>query len=1247
MIWRRIINYCFASLAILLIITAVSLATSFGTRAWFWGLNQLNGVKIIYQQGTLLDELSLSSVVVDLPSVNLQLTDVVLKLKLPCLWQGKFCIDKLTTAHVQVKQTASLATLPTNISTKAELNISQTVPFSVPLPIRIQGLSIALVEYQSPLANVTVHHFTAQISLNQQQLLLTKPKLASIAAQLFTPVAAQKKQSTQPLALMLPTIRLPLKVKVDELDIAAVKLKNGTQIHHFQNLQLSASMHNSQLNISNFALHAKEYGAVTAQGKFIFAKPFASQLKVDTQLVHMPWWPEIENSAQHVQVQGDWSNLQIKLASTGSLVVNSQFTVNLNQANYPFSFVFDATKLPLPAQYQQPLKSSNLQLTAHGDLTQQQFSLSSMVHGLGFERTQLQLEASHAKQTFVIQSLTLDDSSQKSQLAIQGKMTYGDKFTWQLALSTPGFTLPTITLPQLSNPLDARFAGKLQSTGTWQGQQWQIAITNTNVRGTVNQLPVLMSGDFSVAQNGMMHPGKLIIQAGESKLSLAGYSDQQWHLSGHISVPKLNDWIADAKGTVVGDFSINGDLKQPLLTFNSKLVDGEWQQLASPLLLVTGQLALQQTHQGQLTVSAATLNAGAQTITDSLLTITGDQLNQSLSAHWRGLVAGTVKLKGTWLPKAQQWQGQLLNTQLTYQDVTFKPNQAVSIYYNQRNHNMRIGAHCWQATGMSLCLPNELQISQQSKMAAKFSISDTLVNRLLMPKNLAITGDVTGEISLQNTTHNHLEGQATVNVQAGKLQFNTSEQLNSQWQWSGIAAKFNYAQQQLTSQINVAQQALNGANTPLLSLTSELDVAKQLLTNTKLTVNNFTLTPLGGLLPNITHLQGLLSAQITAKGSLTQPDMVGYVDLSAGELTTINSPSTIEQGQLHIDLKGKTGQLTGNFDVSGKPAKLQGNADWHNRLVLDASLTAEQLDIAVPPQLLVTIKPDLQLHWQNDEVHVAGKLAVLDGLLTLEGLPEGGINVSDDVVMLNTEGKPLIKNTRIGLSTNIDISIANQFKVQGQGFTGQIGGRLSLIQQPNQPLQMFGNLLITDGRYKAYGQNLVIDKGNVSFDGSVTKPYVNIAATRAIKEEDKVVGIRLQGAADALNLTLFSDPIMEQNEVLSYLLRGRGLDAGASSGAATGLALGVGLTNATGWLKQLDKLPLLNNVELDTQGSGEKTQATIGGYLGQRTYLKYGIGVFTPINELTVRFYLFNRIWVEAVSSIQNSVDLYYSFDVK
>ncbi len=45
-------------------------------------------------------------------------------------------------------------------------------------------------------------------------------------------------------------------------------------------------------------------------------------------------------------------------------------------------------------------------------------------------------------------------------------------------------------------------------------------------------------------------------------------------------------------------------------------------------------------------------------------------------------------------------------------------------------------------------------------------------------------------------------------------------------------------------------------------------------------------------------------------------------------------------------------------------------------------------------------------------------------------------------------------------------------------------------------------------------------------------------------------------------------------------------------------------------------------------------------------WILYGVGVYEPINVLTTRFYLQSQFWLEVVSSLNSSADIYYSFDI-
>ena len=68
----------------------------------------------------------------------------------------------------------------------------------------------------------------------------------------------------------------------------------------------------------------------------------------------------------------------------------------------------------------------------------------------------------------------------------------------------------------------------------------------------------------------------------------------------------------------------------------------------------------------------------------------------------------------------------------------------------------------------------------------------------------------------------------------------------------------------------------------------------------------------------------------------------------------------------------------------------------------------------------------------------------------------------------------------------------------------------------------------------------------------------------------------------------------------------------------------------------------LKGVSLGIEGKNWKARAAIGGYISDRIYLSYGVGLYTPVNTVTVRLDILHNLWMEVISGIQSSADVYY-----
>lgn len=162
------------------------------------------------------------------------------------------------------------------------------------------------------------------------------------------------------------------------------------------------------------------------------------------------------------------------------------------------------------------------------------------------------------------------------------------------------------------------------------------------------------------------------------------------------------------------------------------------------------------------------------------------------------------------------------------------------------------------------------------------------------------------------------------------------------------------------------------------------------------------------------------------------------------------------------------------------------------------------------------------------------------------------------------------------------------------------------------------------------------------------QPYVNIEAIRnpEATEDDVTAGVRVTGLADEPKVEIFSDPAKSQQEALSYLLRGQGLGAsGSDSDALTSALVGLGVAQSGQVVGKIGETFGVSNLALDTAGVGDSQQVQVSGYVLPGLQVKYGVGIFDSLATLTLRYRLMPKLYLEAVSGIDQALDVLYQFE--
>ena len=1308
MIWRKVSYIIMKWLTLLLCLFTVLLTTPLGSRLTVSLLNNIDGIDIDYKAGSLVRDIQLNSFHLKLETLDIGIKDLVTEIDFSCSWTKKLCLDALKVESFSLAYTKENDTKnDTEKDTKTE---NEDNTFVMPFSIDAQNLEFTHIHIVINQTVIDIEQFTSVLSIKGSQFniltplanelivtqrikenseVLPKKEMNDIASSIHTTFST------------LPKIQLPITLNIQELFVEKVVIINqevnskntdkepqnqltkdtsNTSINKheiFRSLQshLSATWDKSDVKVSNFQTSTTDYSINNFKADVQLIPPYKINASLTTKINKMPMWPELTETKQNISFKGALDDLTINLQSEGNVELSSEGHINLTHVNLPFKLKLAADKLPLPlslAQYGQP---STLSLSLAGDLVEQTVNLNSELNSYGYENALISLAASHRQGLISLSDVTFNDKASDSQLRLKGDIDIQSEETkWHLVANSTGFTLPKININSLLLPekstakakvpsaaiekesddeINGHISGKIASTGTWSNSHWSLSLNDTDIYGVINTLPLKIKGDIALnhlgyLSSGDLPDGEILIALDKNKLTLKTINDSKndWHVNGQLSITDINHWYKDASGSIATDFTIKGENENPIITLNSEINQLNWQQFHSSSLKIIASYQPFNNHKAQLTIKNKQLELTNKEISiqDILINISGDLSQQKLHADWHGDFGGEVELAGQWHNTLNQWQGLVEKTVLSYQERTWLNDKSYYLEFDVNKKTLSIDKHCWQGKGIDICLPNNATVGQSGDLSLALNIDLSLMNDLFLPEEMQLTSKISGEIKAKWSPTQAIFANANFDLSSGSIKVTDdySEQLITQWHQGLLSFKVN--EKQFTSQF----QLQDIQEKALLSLTSKVMLSDDLPIESKIEINQFNIQPFQSMIGSIVNLQGKLTAKLAINGTVNTPITNGFMALNSGELLLRDTPNKFEKIKTEITIKNNKANLVGEFFIEENRAELTGDFSWQDSLLMNIDLNAKKLSLVSPPQLMMNISPTLNFSLREKLLTISGNIDVIDGSYNIEKLPQGSISLSDDVIVVDQHGKEVFKaSSGVDIKTDVSVNIAKAFEISGQGLQSQLFGQLQVSQKQKQPLQIFGNIQSENGTFKAYGQELNIEKGKITFNGPLDNPYLNFQASRHIKADEVDVGLQITGLADSLDIKLFSTPTMETSDMLSYLVRGRGIDAGGgNSTAAVSMLVGFGVTNSTGLFQKLEKLPLISNIAIDTQGEGDKTQAVISGYIADRIYLQYGVGVYEPVNELTVRWYLLNRLWLEVVSGLEQSSDIYYSFDI-
>lgn len=266
----------------------------------------------------------------------------------------------------------------------------------------------------------------------------------------------------------------------------------------------------------------------------------------------------------------------------------------------------------------------------------------------------------------------------------------------------------------------------------------------------------------------------------------------------------------------------------------------------------------------------------------------------------------------------------------------------------------------------------------------------------------------------------------------------------------------------------------------------------------------------------------------------------------------------------------------------------------------------------------------------------------------------GTIKASEDAVVIkDRDGKsPQAVAQRMETYADVRVVLGQDVQLDTPAFKGKLQGNLRVVETPQLAPRGSGNVAVVAGKYKIYGEEIDIQRGQLLFSNSpLDNPGLDLRVARqgrdAVSSDEITAGAQVRGTLKKPQLTLFSQPKMSDPDILAYLVLGRAPQSGGSTSetamlfkAASALSSGGG-----GVTKSLGDTFGLDSVELGGSG-GDDTSLMLGKYLTPNLYVGYGVGLLDAINTFNVKYQFSKYVMFESASSSAGTgADLTYTIE--
>ncbi|MBS6009176.1 MAG: translocation/assembly module TamB [Haemophilus parahaemolyticus] len=1260
------------------------LTTGYGQRSVIHLADRLLDTLSIEQiEGSLQEGLTLTNTQYKMAGFEVSAGLAQLHFDFSCLWKYDACLENLSLKEAKVV-IDTIQLLPS----QPQKDHKPFTEFNLPLGITAKNIALDNLNVKVDDLDIQLDHFQSGIQGKGRSVTLFPTELNGLAISLAPQstnepeqaIKSEAKSAKEPIdwAAIQQTLNspfldniqplaLPLDFNIEQLKLANINIsqkplnqdKKPNQIFNLDQATLVAKANHQTVEIRYLDLKSKQ-GHLLGQGQLVLNGDYPLDFQLHAEGLQN-FSSEIPVKSAEIALSGAlFQKTALNVKTLGAIQAELEGNIALATENNPFNLSLKSQSLTypfFPKKGEDPLKLNNIALNLQGDMRHYQLSLSGNAKGANIPATSVNLKGNGTITHFAIDDLNLTALDGKAQLS--GLVDWRDGVEWQSKLQ-----LNNINTKSLSPDWSSLLSGDLESKGyAARGEEhneWAIDVPKMDIKGTLSQRTLQLQGQLKSDHQTLLNVPNATLIYGENRIAMQGVLGDNSNFTANLNAPNLQGLVPRLKAGIKGNITLLGKVSEPNLELDLTANNVAYDDLNLQHLTAKGKVTTEKNIQGDVAITLRKLTYGEIKVEKVDLNAKGSEAQHSLTFNAKGdPISANLQLSGKFDRLQQVWNGQINQLVIENQELgKFKTNQTVNVNYNNQQINAQVSPHCWLNSHAELCFPQTFNAGQDGNIPFEIKrlnleiVKDYLDNSMKLSGILSAKGEA--------AWFKNRAPQVNLEVNSNSLKFT---QILSEGRTFPITASPLKINARLAdNNLNLKTDLQIENNGRLVTDLVIKDIIKLRTLSGKINIDQISLRLIKPLLMGGETVDGNINAKLTMSGNMLAPQLHGQLILHDLRAKSVSMPFDITDGHLAMNFLGTNSTLSGMIKTPESDLHLEGSADWRKLNAWRSTINARanRFKVSMPNIGKVEISPNISVSVTPKELELGGNIDIPWARIEVEELPESAVSVSDDEVIMDGSVKkkiplaqrqiPQTTSSGMAIKSNINIHIGDDVNLNAYGLKANLDGTIA-VRQGKQGLGLYGQVNLTKGRYASFGQDLIIRKGQISFAGLPSQPNLNIEAIRnpeAMEDSSIIAGVKVYGLADRPEVKVFSEPAMSQNDALSYVLTGRSLDSSGDGNANNSMAaavIGLSLSKSSKLVGKVGNAFGLNDLNVTTAGIGDNTKVEVSASLTPKFRVKYGVGLFAPLTELTLRYNLAPKLYLQWVSSVNQAVDLMYRFD--